>query len=806
VNPPSKHLNELSAELDKLRRTFVELRKEVCSKNESAARALLDDAQTRLLVLTSLVRSRQGGDRRTESKLDEALREIADLKARRADLTARIITRDRLLKQIQGSALWKAIKPIWKLFNETRRKIPLSTDIAFTLDFPREWKTAREILLVKGWCFSQSGRQLAGVRAKVGTKSKLGRYGLERRDVATQAREWPAALHSGFTIEVPVPAGKSKVRLEAIEQGGEWEPFFEQEVERKARQHELIEPQGKAPSREFSEPRQIDKLPPLSATKAFALLEPALRREGPTQREGQQPVVSVITPVFNSRPEWLAQAGLSLIGQSFQDWEWCLVDDGSTDAETRKLLDLLKDAGAKIQIHFGSNAGISAATNRGIDMARGRYVCFLDHDDILDPRALELMVARMEEGYDAAYSDEDKLNDETGRLIEPFFKPEWSPEYFRGVMYVGHLLCVETGLARRVRFDSSYDGVQDFEFMLRISETGARIGHVPEIIYHWRKTRGSVADKVDAKPQVPLLQERAVNSHLDRVSLPAKAIRSDLPHRLTIVPAPRQTSPKISIVIPTRDAPELIGPCLKSIYTESTYQNFDVVVMDNETTNEEALQVMRTFPIQQIAFTGSFNFSRAMNHGAEAATGEFLVFLNNDTEVLTKDWLERLLYYAEQPDIGAVGGLLLYPDGTVQHAGVALGVRGTADHVMRRFPCDVDGYAGSLRCAREVTAVTAACMMIRKAAFGEAGGFNEHYFTAYQDVDLCLRLRGLGLRMIYTPEAKLVHHESQSRRNYYDMVDRTLLLDQWENQISKGDPYYNRNLDLERGDYTLASS
>jgi GT2 family glycosyltransferase len=230
-----------------------------------------------------------------------------------------------------------------------------------------------------------------------------------------------------------------------------------------------------------------------------------------------------------------------------------------------------------------------------------------------------------------------------------------------------------------------------------------------------------------------------------------------------------------------------------------------VILLDNETTDERALQLMRESPARRIAFPDPFNFSRANNQGAMAATGEFLVFLNNDTEIITEDWLQQLLYYAEQPEVGAVGAVLIYEDRTVQHAGVALGMRGTADHTMRGFPIGADGYAGSLACAREVSAVTAACLMMRKSLFHEIGGFNEHFFTAYQDVDLCLRLRERGLRLICTPRALVIHHESVSRRNYYDMIDRALLLDQWESMIERGDPYYNPNLNLERGDYSPRS-
>ena len=248
----------------------------------------------------------------------------------------------------------------------------------------------------------------------------------------------------------------------------------------------------------------------------------------------------------------------------------------------------------------------------------------------------------------------------------------------------------------------------------------------------------------------------------------------------------------------------MLRRCATSV-RESSYPEYEIVVVDNDTTDEEALQVMTENGVTRIPFPGQFNFSRANNQGAVAATGELLVFLNNDTEIMSDDWLEHLAYYAEQPDAGAAGALLAYDDNTVQHAGVTLGMRGTADHAMRQFPIDVDGYAGSLVCAREVSAVTGACLMIRKPLFAEIGGFNPHFFTAYQDVDLCLRLRARGFRIIYTPRALLLHHESISRQSYYDMIDRMLLLDLWEPVIEQGDPYYNRNLNLERGDYSRRS-
>ena len=271
-------------------------------------------------------------------------------------------------------------------------------------------------------------------------------------------------------------------------------------------------------------------------------------------------------------------------------------------------------------------------------------------------------------------------------------------------MYVGHLLCVRRNIAIKIGgFEPRYDGVQDFEFMLRYSEQTQRIGHLSAVLYHWRAVPHSVAASTDAKGDLGKLQKDAVQAHLERLHLPATAEAGSTPHRVRIAPVPAGHRPKISIIIPTRDAPELLYRCLSSIVDKTTYDNYEIVCVDNETTSVRALNLMRTYPVKRLLFPGRFNFARANNLGVRRASGEFLVFMNNDVEVITEDWIEEMLYYARQNDVGAVGGLLLYADRTVQHAGVVLGCRGTADHVLRNAPADSDGYAGSLACTREVS-------------------------------------------------------------------------------------------------------
>ncbi|HUJ25941.1 MAG TPA: glycosyltransferase family 2 protein, partial [Myxococcales bacterium] len=299
------------------------------------------------------------------------------------------------------------------------------------------------------------------------------------------------------------------------------------------------------------------------------------------------------------------------------------------------------------------------------------------------------------------------------------------------------------------------------------------------------------------------LQAAAVNAHLQRVGIGARAEpHPRFEHRVLLKPEPA-AAPLVSIVIPTKDAPHHITRCLESIFAKSTYPSFEVVVVDNGTTDPRALEALRKHPVKVVPFAQKFNFSMANNLGVAQSRGEIVILLNNDTEVIDADWMQTIVFQLLQPGVGAVGPLLLYPDGSVQHAGVVLGFRGTADHVMRNFPSDSDGYFGSLSCAREVSAVTAACLAMRRADYDAVGGFVDHYATHYQDVDLCLRIRAMGKRIIHTPRARLYHHEGGSRGSAYDHLDRALLVDCWGEVIDRGDPYYNPHFTLERHDYSL---
>jgi len=380
------HLRKLNAELDELRRALVKLRAQLALPSATASRAdALEAMHRHVNAIRTWARLLQTNLAESRVRLEQTEREAWDQKVRRADTTAKLKGRERLLEQIQRSVAWKIVKPIWKLFNRSHKQVRGATpdaDIAFALDLPKRWETNRDVLLIKGWCFSRSGRKIAGVRARIGRKTRIARYGLERPDVAGSFRDYPEAQQCGFTVEVKVPRGRSIVQLEAIEQGADWQLFLEQELQG--------DPTGDgrdgddlavAPERA---PERILKLSSLSATKAFDLIQAGLRQHA-SRVGSQSPFISVLTPVHNTKPEWMAEAALSLLNQTFSDWEWCLVDDGSDNRETKKLLEILGSVGPRVRVSSSPAKGISAASNHALDLARGEYVCFLDHDDPSPP-------------------------------------------------------------------------------------------------------------------------------------------------------------------------------------------------------------------------------------------------------------------------------------------------------------------------------------------------------------------------------------------------------------------------------------
>ncbi len=505
-----------------------------------------------------------------------------------------------------------------------------------------------------------------------------------------------------------------------------------------------------------------------------------------------RPLISVIMPVYNTERQWLVPAIESVRTQLYDNWELCIADDGSDLAETKRVLSDYTADDDRIRVTtLAKNLGIGGASAAALALAQGDFIALLDHDDELKPDALYEVVARLNEepSLDYIYTDEDK-KDAHGRLVDPFFKPDWSPDLFMSVNYVTHLSVIRRELAETVGgFRLGYDGSQDYDLLLRMTEQTDRIAHIPKPLYTWRKIGGSAAGGHDAKPYARDAAKRALQDALDRRKIKGNVFDGSVPGYYRVTYALTERS-RVSIVIPTKDRLNMLKRCIDSISARSRYDNYEIVVVDNGSTERATLQYLEQAPVRVVAHPGEFNFSALINAGVRASEGEHVVLLNNDTEVIEPSWIEAMLEHDQRAEVGAVGARLLYPDGTVQHEGVIVG-----RHEALPAHLDHRGYFSLGEGVRNLSAVTAACMMIKKSVFEEVGGFDEELRIAYNDVDFCLRLREKGYLVIYTPHALLYHYEGATRGRQHPPDDDRLYRERWYETQFDQDPYYNPNLD-----------
>jgi glycosyltransferase involved in cell wall biosynthesis/ubiquinone/menaquinone biosynthesis C-methylase UbiE len=517
------------------------------------------------------------------------------------------------------------------------------------------------------------------------------------------------------------------------------------------------------------------------------------------------PKISIITPVWNIEEKWLTKAIDSVQNQVYNNWELCITDGGSTKPHIKRILDNYAQKDKRIKVNFlEENRGISGNSNEALLLATGDFICFLDHDDELAPFALYEVVKllNLNPEIDFIYSDEDKL-DEAGKRCDAFFKPDWSPDLLLSVMYTCHLGIYRKKLVDSIGgFRNGVDGSQDYDFVLRFTEhtNPKRIVHIPKILYHWRKISGSIASDPNAKNLINIqaakkaLNDALVRRGIDGEVLDGKWISSYRVKRKII------GNPKVSIIIPTRDHVDLLRGCIDSLISKTTYSNYELIVIDNNSVEHETIEYLNKLDYLVISFPEKFNFSKIVNLGAKYAKGEYLLLLNNDIQIINPDWIDSMLEHAQRSDVGAVGCKLLYPGGTIQHAGVVLGLspdprNKVAGHIFIQQPDSSPGYFGLANVVRNVSAVTAAAMMIRKSIFEEVAGFDENLAVSYNDVDFCLKIRNSGYLIVYTPYAELLHHESISRGGNLDESEVRYMLEKWGSAL-KNDPYYNPNLSL----------
>ncbi len=516
----------------------------------------------------------------------------------------------------------------------------------------------------------------------------------------------------------------------------------------------------------------------------------------------RRPVISIILPVQNPRQDWLQAAVQSVREQTYSHWQLCVCDDGSSGTWVQEYFCALADADRRIVFtRSPQQLGISGASNRAGESAEGEYVGFLDQDDVLAPQALYCFAeALQEKPADLLYSDEDYLTGD-GHRVQPIFKPAFSPDLLRCCMYMGHFLVVRKEKLREIGWlRSSYDGGQDYDLALRVTERSRSVLHIPRVLYHWRRHPGSTASRASAKPYTHEAGLRALSELVHRTDGRAVVAPGSTPNTYRVrwpVPA----SLKASIVICSYN-PRLLAQCVKSIRKTTSYANFELVVVQHRIGNTAEMdRLLRGLGCLRIPYTGPFHFAAMNNLAAKRAGGEALVFLNDDVEPLAPEWLHELLAHTNRPEVGPVGAKLLYPSGAIQHAGMAVGIMQGAGHLHR----DTFGaeHWNWLPFTRNVSAVTGACLAVRKTVFEELGGFDELFAVNYNDVDFCLRARQAGYEVIIEPAAVLRHYECQSRTPGVSIEERDLFHQRWGKWLERGDPFYSPWLNRSGEDATL---
>lgn len=537
-----------------------------------------------------------------------------------------------------------------------------------------------------------------------------------------------------------------------------------------------------------------------------------------SERLERRPVVSLITPVYNTPEPFLRAMLESVLAQAYPHWELCLADDASTAGHVRSVLDEYRARDARIKIvRREKNGHISAASNSALELATGEFAALLDHDDVLAPDALYWVAREINEHPDAAliYSDEDKIDFDGDRTM-PYFKCDWNYDLFLAHNLITHLGVYRTDILRAIGgFREGYEGAQDYDLALRFIEriSPDRIRHIPRILYHWRMLRGSTAVNAGEKSYAAKRARKAVEEHLDRTGVKAsvETIKGMAVQRVHYAIA--EPAPLASIVIPTRNGEKLVRQCVESIRAKTTYSNYEIVLVDNGSDDSAAIRYFRSLrdsgAIRLVEDPRPFNFSALNNGAARQARGTLLVFVNNDIEVITPDWLTEMVSHAQRREIGAVGAKLWYPNETIQHAGLVL-VAGLAGHAHLGRKRGDHGYFSRASLTQALSAVTAACLCIRREVFDEVGGFDEVLAVAFNDVDLCLKVQAAGYRNLYTPYAELYHHESATR-GYEDTPEKMerftreadILRARWM-PVLMNDPYYNPNLTLSGDPFSLA--
>ncbi|HXH07151.1 MAG TPA: glycosyltransferase [Vicinamibacterales bacterium] len=678
---------------------------------------------------------------------------------------------------------------------------PRGPHVVAHLDHPVPGSRVGGTICVQGWAFSPNGiRRVVAVIDGIGARDL--HHGQPRPDVAAAHQNQPGSANSGFRAFLdlaPLADGPHRLTVRVVETtGGTADLVTDFVLDR-----DCVDP--------------FSGVPDINSQYRAWLQQHAPTRErlrglaGAVARLQYRPLFSILMPVYNTQPDVLEAAIGSVIDQIYPEWELCIVDDGSTQEDTKCILDRFSRTDRRIRVQrLPTNTGIACATQAALEMAHGDFIGLLDHDDLLWPNALYECAKLLNKHPEAdlIYSDEDKIAPD-GSHYDPFFKPDWSPDLLLSMMYIGHFAVYRRLLVCRLGgFRPEVNGSQDYDLALRVAERTERIFHIPTVLYSWRSVAGSAAAQADAKPYALAAARLALEQALQRRRLDASVQEGLGPGRWRIRYR-IHAEPEVALLMPTGGRADLLNEALRSILERTRYRWYRIWVIDNSHSDEverlvRSLAADSACRVAYLRFPDRrFNFSAMINWAVSVTKGSYLCILNDDISVVDSEWLEAMLEHAQRPEVGVVGCKLLYPTERVQHAGVVMGVYENSGHLFKGYPATHPGYFGLAGVVRNCSAVTFACAMIRRSVFDELGGLDaEHLPVAFNDVDFCLRAWRRGYRVLYTPHAVLYHHESATKTAIFGEGEVTFMQEVWREFIDQ-DPFYNRNLTRRREDCSL---
>lgn len=550
--------------------------------------------------------------------------------------------------------------------------------------------------------------------------------------------------------------------------------------------------------------------------EAYVPDEAALERQR-RRKFRNAPKISVVVPAYRTPKAFLEQMMDSMLAQTYGNWELCIANGSPEDKEMEQVLKAYAQRDSRIRYkNLKENLGIAENTNAAFSMASGEFIGLMDHDDLLAPNALYEVALALERdsAADVVYTDEDKVTTELDEHFQPHLKPDFSLDLLRSNNYICHFFVVRRSVVEKVGgFRREFDGAQDYDFIFRCVEAAQKVAHVPEILYHWRTHKASTADNPASKMYAFDAGKRAIEAHLARTGTKG-AVEHTPDFGFYRVKYPVQGRPLVSVIIPNKDERETLKACLESIRSQTDYQNYEIIIVENNSLTDEIFHYYKELSgdpqVRLLRWKKEFNYSAINNFGAAHARGEYLLFLNNDVTIITPEWMGEMLGVCQRREAGAVGVKLLYPDNTIQHAGCVVGMGGVAGHMFVDMPAGRTGYLHKASLLQDVSAVTAACMMIKKEVFHKVGGFTEELAVAFNDVDLCLKVNRAGYLVVYDPYAQLYHMESKTRGAEDDeakvrrfQTEIEYMRCHWLDILKTGDPYYNKNLSLTKWNYSL---